>query len=149
MTYPTPLEMLLRFSQRHPDKPFLHQPVNRTLRITTWGQAEQNARKIATGLVSLGLKKGDKVAIVAKNSSEWFINDWAIMMAGMISVPIYATAGEATLRYILEHSEAKAVFVGKLDDKAAAQSVLDGQIPVIAYPYDTISAQHPWSQWLE
>ena len=58
-------------------------------------------------------------------------------MAGLISVPIYATAGEATMRYILGHSESKAVFVGKLDSKTAAEAVLDGSVSVIAYPYDT------------
>ncbi|EAR09400.1 AMP-binding protein [Reinekea blandensis] len=148
MTYPTPLEALLRHTKNHPDRPFLHQPVNRKLLITTWKQAETQARQVATGLVSLGLTKGDKVAILAKNSAEWFITDWAIMMAGMISVPIYATAGEKTIRYILEHSEAKAVFVGKLDDKAAASAVLTGELPVIAYPYDTVSAQHQWRDWI-
>lgn len=148
MTYPTPLEALLRHTKNHPDKAFLHQPVNRQLKITTWKQAETQARQVATGLVSLGLSKGDKVAILAKNSAEWFITDWAIMMAGMISVPIYATAGEKTIRYILEHSEAKAVFVGKLDDKAAASAALTGEIPVIAYPYDTVNAAHQWQEWI-
>ncbi len=148
MNYATPLEMLLKHTQSHPDRPFLHQPVNRTLQITSWREAEQSARKIATGLKDLGLVKGDKVAILAKNSAEWFINDWAIMMAGMISVPIYATAGESTLRYILEHSESKAIFVGKLDDKKVAQSVLDGTIPVITYPYDTVAGQYLWSDWI-
>lgn len=148
MNYQTPIEVLLRHAGNHPDKPFLHQPVNRQWLVTTWKEAEVNARKIATGLQSLGLQKGDKVAILAKNSAEWFMTDWAIMMAGMISVPIYATAGESTIRYVLEHSEAKAVFVGKLDDKKAAASVLDGSIPVIAYPYDTVDAQHQWKDWL-
>ena len=149
MTYATPLEMLLKHTSNHPDKPFLHQPVNRELRITTWREAEHSARKIATGLKDLGLVKGNKVAILAKNSAEWFINDWAIMMAGMISVPIYATAGESTLKFILEHSDAKAIFVGKLDDKKAAESVLDASVPVIAYPYDTVKATHQWSDWLQ
>lgn len=148
MSYPTPLEALLSHTKNHPNKPFLHQPVNRQLLVTTWQEAEDAARKVATGLQSLGLNKGDKVAILAKNSSEWFITDWAIMMAGMISVPIYATAGEKTIRYILEHSESKAIFVGKLDDKAAAEAVLDGSIPVIAYPYDTAKAQHQWKDWM-
>lgn len=148
MTYPTPLEALLRHTKNHPDKPFLHQPVNRELKVTTWKQAETQARQVASGLVSLGLSKGDKVAILAKNSAEWFISDWAIMMAGMISVPIYATASEKTIRYILEHSEAKAVFVGKLDDKAAASAALNGELPVIAYPYDTVAAAHQWQDWV-
>lgn len=149
MTYPTPLEVLLRHTKQHPDKPFLHQPVNRELRITTWKQAETQARQVATGLVSLGLAKGDKVAILAKNSAEWFIADWAIMMAGMISVPIYATASEKTIRYILEHSESRAVFVGKLDDKSGAAAALSGDQPVIAFPYDTVEAGHQWSDWVK
>ena len=58
MNYPTPIEELLRHTRNHPDKPFLHQPVNRALQVTTWKEAEVNARKVATGLLSLGLKKG-------------------------------------------------------------------------------------------
>lgn len=149
MTYPTPLEVLLKYTKQHPDKAFLHQPVNRELKITTWKEAETQARQVATGLQSLGLAKGDKVAILAKNSAEWFMTDWAIMMAGMISVPIYATASEKTISYILEHSESKAVFVGKLDDKAAATTALSGDLPVIAYPYDTVPAAHQWADWVK
>ncbi len=149
MTYPTPIEMLLKHAKATPDRPCLHQPVNRQLKITSWAQALDQAKKVANGLKSLGLKKGDKVAILAKNSAEWFITDWAIMMAGMISVPIYATAGAKTIRYILEHSESKAVFVGKLDDPKAAQSVLDGSIPVISYPYETVQGQHQWQDWIQ
>jgi long-subunit acyl-CoA synthetase (AMP-forming) len=148
MNYPTPLEALIRHTKNHPNKPFLHQPVNRELRITTWQEAETQARKMASALLSIGLVKGDKVAILAKNSSEWFICDWAIMMAGMVSIPIYATAGESTIKYILDHSEAKAVFVGKLDDKAAANNVLTGALPVIAFPYDTAEAQYQWNDLL-
>lgn len=149
MTYLTPIEALLRHASKQPNKPFLHQPVNRKLRVTTWRQAEVQARQVASGLRGLGLSKGDRVAILAKNSSEWFIADWAIMMAGLVSVPIYATAGQQTIEYVLRHSDAKAVFVGKLDDLTAASMALGDALPIIAFPYDTVVAQYQWSDWLQ
>lgn len=149
MTYATPLDMLQKFAKAHPEKPMLYQPVNRQWQVTSWGEALKQSRQIASGLKALGLEKGDKVAILAKNSAEWFITDWAIMMAGLISVPIYATAGEDTIRYVLSHSEAKAVFLGKLDSTEAAEEALDGSIPRIAFPYETAAADHQWGAWLE
>lgn len=148
MTYQTPLAELARHVAERGDKPFLHQPVNRQLKVWTWRQVDDNARRIAQGLLSLGLKPGDRVAIFAKNSAEWFIADWAIMMAGMISVPIYATAGADTIRHILDDSGARAVFVGKLDDLAAGQAVFDGSIPRIGFPYQTIDHDHRWNDWI-
>ena len=84
-----------------PDRAFLHQPVDGVVRTITWREAEDACRRMATGLGSIGLNPGDKVAILAKNSAEWFLADIAIAMAGMISVPIYPTAGAETVSYIL------------------------------------------------
>jgi len=50
------------------------------------------------------------------------------MMAGMISVPIDATAGEPTIRHVLSHSGAKAIFLGKLDSTDAANAAIDNNI---------------------
>jgi long-subunit acyl-CoA synthetase (AMP-forming) len=148
MSYRTPLQALADNVKKLPDGPFLHQPVNRQWQVTSWKETQRQAQVIAAGLQALGLEPGDKVAILAKNSAEWFISDWAIMMAGMISVPIYATAGESTLKYIVEHSEAKAIFIGKLDDVSAANAVLDGSIPRISFPYPTANADFRWADWL-
>lgn len=148
MAYSTPLEQIRRHVDERGDQTFLHQPVNRQLKTWTWKQLDSDARKVARGLKDLGLEPGDRVAIFAKNSAEWFITDWAIMMAGMISVPIYATAGEDIIRHVLEHSGAKAVFVGKLDDKAAGSNVLDGSVPRIGFPYDTVPHDHRWQDWV-
>jgi long-subunit acyl-CoA synthetase (AMP-forming) len=146
--YQTPLQELARHVSERGDVAYLHQPVNRQLKVWTWKQVDEDARKIAQGLKTLGLEPGDRVAIFAKNSAEWFVADWAIMMAGLVSVPIYATAGESTLQYILDHSESKAVFVGKLDDKTAGSIVFDGKVPRIGFPYDTIEHDIRWQDWI-
>lgn len=148
MSYKTPLQELTRHVAERGDRPFLHQPVNRQLKIWTWKEVDDNARRIAQGLLTLGLQRGDRVAIFAKNSAEWFITDWAIMMAGMISVPIYATAGADTIRHILNDSGAKVVFAGKLDDLNAGNAVFDGKIPRIAFPYPTIDHDYNWQDWI-
>ncbi|WP_320822469.1 AMP-binding protein [Reinekea sp.] len=148
MTYQMPIEVLAQRARSHPDKPMFYQPVNRHWQVTSWQEAETQARRIASGLLSLGLQTGDRVAIYGKNSVEWYISDWAIMMAGLISVPIYATANAQTIGYVLEHSGAKAIFVGKLDDLVAAAALIDGRIPRIAYPYQTLQADHLWADWL-
>ncbi len=74
------------------------------------------AEKAASGLISLGLQPGDKVAMVVyKNRPEWLILDFAIQMAGLISIPLYPTISVGEYEYILNEAEVKAAFCGSGD----------------------------------
>lgn len=146
--YPLPLELLADHLARHPDQPYLHQPVNRVWRNFTWREVDDQARRIASGLRAQGYQPGERVAILAKNCAEWFVVDFALMMAGLVSVPIYTTASTSTIRYVLEHSEARAIFLGKLDDTAHAEEAIPEGVLRIALPYPTASAGEQWSDWL-
>jgi long-subunit acyl-CoA synthetase (AMP-forming) len=137
---------LVEWAQKQPDRVFLNQPVDGIVRTYTWGESADAARRMASALQDLGLKPGDKVAILAKNSAEWFLADIAIAMAGLISVPIYPTAGPETIAHVMQHSEAKAVFVGKLDDPDSVATAIAADIPRIAFPYPTMDCQHQWQQ---
>lgn len=73
----------------------------------------QAAEQAASGLLHSGLKPGDKVGMVIyKNRPEWVIMDFAMQMAGLISVPLYPTISVADYEYILNEAEVKAVFCG-------------------------------------
>jgi len=70
----------------------------------------------ASGLMDLGLQPGDKVALVIyKNRPEWMIMDFAIQMAGLISIPLYATISIREYEYILNEAEVKVAFCGAGD----------------------------------
>lgn len=128
-------------------KPYLHQPFRGEWTTYTWAEVGELARKIAAGLQAEGLQAGDKVAILSKNTVEWVACDFAIAMAGMISVPIYATAGQDTIEYVLQHSESKLLFVGRLDNYKA-YAAANHDVITVAYPYPDIKAQHQWNDWL-
>jgi len=70
------------------------------------------------------------------------------MHGGYISVPIYPTANADTIRYVLEHSEAKAIFIGKLDYWTDQEAGVDGDIIRMAMPYKTMPAQYLWDSML-
>ncbi|MCG8609575.1 MAG: AMP-binding protein [Pseudomonadales bacterium] len=147
--YPLPPQMLDKWARETPDKVYLRQPVNRVYREFTWSQVRDQVLRMANALKKLGLKPGDKVAIMSKNCAEWFIADFAITAAGMISAPIYFTASSKTIRFIIEHSEAKAVFIGKLDDtKPTIEGIPESTIK-IAMPYDTAPCDHSWDDLLK
>ena len=146
--YTHPLTQFERRVKSDGEEPFLHQPFKGNWTSYSWSEVGRKARQVAAALLSSGLKQGDKVAILGKNSAEWLICDFAISMAGMVSVPIYSTAGTETIEYVLAHSEARALFVGRLDNYAAYDAATCDAI-TIAYPYPNISAQHQWDQWLE
>src|SRR6187399_1155753 len=112
----TPLEQFLKWEKENPGRIFLRQPINGVWKTWTWAQAANEAKRIAQGFRSLGLKEGDHIAILSKNCAEWIIADIAIMMAGCISIPIYPTLSAAAIEPILIHSESKAIVLGKLDD---------------------------------
>ena len=66
----------------------------------------------AFGLLSIGVKRGDRVGIVALPSAEWTIADYAIMAIGAISVPLFANISEDNFHFEIEQSGLKNVFVG-------------------------------------
>ena len=149
MNQTLPLAQFSEMVKVQPDKPYLHQPVNRKLKVFTWAQVDDMARRIASALLKMGIEKGDRVGIISKNCAEWFISDLAIMMAGMISVPIYPTANRKTINYVIQQSDCKAIFVGKLDDLVDADAGIEKKIPRITLPYPTLKGQHKWDELLK
>ena len=68
-------------------------------------------RNIAAGLYSLGIKRGDRVAILSESRLEWTLADAGCLFAGAIDVPIYPTLTPGQVRYILNDSGARLLFV--------------------------------------
>ena len=129
------LPSFYRWERERADKIFLTQPLSGGgLRDITWAQAGDEARRIATWLTAQGWPAGSNVAILGKNSAHWILADLAIWMAGHVSVPIYPTFNAQALRYILDHSESRACFVGKLDDTDSLADGVPVGVPLIALP---------------
>ena len=104
------------------DRVYLTQPVGGGKVIDyTWRQVLDEARRMAAHLQRLGLQPGDRVAMLSKNCAHFFMAELAIWMGGFATVAIFPTEKADTIAYILEHSEAKAIFVGKLDAGWEAQ----------------------------
>lgn len=77
----------------------------------TYDEFGQQTESFALGLAVLGIKKGDKVAIIAENRPEWVYSDMAILGLGAIDVPIYPSLTAESIEFILNNSESKGVIV--------------------------------------
>jgi long-chain acyl-CoA synthetase len=72
----------------------------------TWNAMGERARRVACGLISAGLKPGDRVALIAENRVEWLYCDLAILAAGGVTVPIYPSVTVRAVHYMAEDSQA-------------------------------------------
>jgi len=145
----TAYQALLDHATRDPDRAFLNQPHHGKVVRWSFAEAALDARRFASGLRSLGLQKGDRVAILSKNSAEWLLSDYAIMTAGLISVPIYPTASADTVAHVMRHSEAKAIIIGKLDDPTVPQKALSPAVPRISMRYPSMECQYDWQELID
>jgi long-chain acyl-CoA synthetase len=71
----------------------------------------RRVRHIALGLSELGIKAGDRVALLSENRPDWSITDLAILSLGAVNVPIYTTQAVEQVRFILSDSGARAIFI--------------------------------------
>ncbi len=94
----------------------------RDLEGMTFDEVYEVVAAAAAGLQALGLTSGDKVAILAENSPEWALADFACLCTGILDVPIYSTLTTSQVAYILENSQAQLVFVS---DAEQAEKVLE------------------------
>ncbi len=75
----------------------------------------ETSERLAMGLLAMGVKPGDKVAMASGNRSEWCLVDQALLRIGAINVPLYPTSSSADYAYVLRHSGSRIFFVGDKD----------------------------------
>lgn len=118
----SPLEAFLHWEREIPNRIFIKQPINGKTITYTFKEAKEEVCKIASKLKSYKLPERSHVAILSKNCAHWLLSDLAIMMADCVSIPIYPTLNAQSINQILEHSESKAIIIGKLDDFESQKS---------------------------
>src|SRR3954462_5164386 len=77
----------------------------------SFAEVGDQVRRLSLGLIDLGVRKGDKVAILANTRPEWSYHDFAALSAGATVVPIYQTNSPEECQYVLENSDARVVIV--------------------------------------
>lgn len=140
-----PLARIFHWERQRAHQPYLSQPMGGgVVRDYTWGHAVGEARRVAAFLKAQGWPAGSTVAILGKNSAHWIMADFAIWMAGYVSVPIYPTLTAESVRQILDHSEAKACFIGKLDGWEQMRPGIPPNLLCIATP---LAPKTDFAQW--
>ncbi|MDP2226413.1 MAG: AMP-binding protein, partial [Moraxellaceae bacterium] len=148
--YLSPLDAFARQVSAMPDTVCFVQPTGGgALREYTWKQADDEARRMAAHIASLGLPAGSHIGLLSKNCAEWILCDLAIWMAGHVSVPLYPTLAAKTVNQILLHSEAKLLFVGKLDDWDSMKAGVPADLPGIAFSLAPDDARRRYPVWTD
>ena len=86
---------------------FLKDKHGKAWRDHSWSGVADRAMRLRAGLAQLGVKPGNRVAILSENSPEWVIVDQAVMGLGAIVVPLYTTSGAEETRHVIEDSGAR------------------------------------------
>ena len=134
-TNPLILDRIYEHEVAQRDVVFMTQPVGGGQLVDiTWGQAVGEARRMAAYLREQGLQPGARVAMLAKNSAHFIIAEIAIWIAGGATVAIFPTESAENVRYVLEHSEASLLFIGRLDNWPQQRSGVPAGLPCIALP---------------
>jgi long-chain acyl-CoA synthetase len=139
------LEYFYHWEKHTPNEVFLKQPFGDDFLDFTWQKAGEQIRKLSNYIKSLGLAPKSNIALISKNCAEWIITDLAIMHSGHVSVPMYPTLTAPQVNQILVHSEAKLVFIGKLDDWQHMKAGIPSNLQCISFPNYNADDEH--AQW--
>jgi long-chain acyl-CoA synthetase len=140
------LQRLYHWEATAPHRVCFTQPVGQgAVKTFTWAEVAHEVRCMASYLQSLGLAPGSRIVIWGKNTAHWIMADWAIWMAGHVSVPLYPTLAIKTVQQILDHSGACLLFVGKLDDADAMRAGVPAHVPCINLPLGPKWSGANWS----
>src|SRR5712672_3564738 len=115
-------QLLRQRAQLHGDQLALREKEYGIWNRYSWSHYYETARQVAFGLLSLGIKPGDRVAIASDDTPEWFYADLGTQMIGAIAVGIYPTNPWVELQYIVRHSGSRVVITG---DQEQTDKVLD------------------------
>jgi long-chain acyl-CoA synthetase len=107
-------ELFGRAIQRRAGEVVMRYKRDRSWRDLTGAEVDERVRQVALGLHQLGVRPGDRVALIAESAPEWSIVDYGILGCGAINVPIYPTQALDQVAFILRNSGARVLFVSNV-----------------------------------
>lgn len=111
MNKPTIIDSLNSSVEKYSDNPFLWEKTTDKFVATTYKETKEQAHQIAAGLIKLGVKPGDKIALLSEGRNAWIIGELGILHTGAVNVPLSIKLEESNdLIFRLEHSESKFIF---------------------------------------
>ena len=142
-----PLARLYRNELARSSELFLTQPLHGIVSEWTWAAAMKEVRQMAAWLQSQNWPPGSRIVILSKNCAWWLMADFAIWMAGHVSVPLFPAASKSTIESLIQHCEPVACFLGQVDSALDFRTGPLSHLPCITFP--TFSAApppdaHPW-----
>ena len=140
-TYPTLVDKIYELKSKLPNEVFLRQPNGDTWEEFTYDEVITEALKLVTGMKKMGLQKGDHVGIYSKNCYHWLIAEIAIMLGGFVTVPFYANLVGDALYEVINLSDIKFLFVGKIDNWEKAKSGIPEDLPIVSFSHYSGSAK--------
>jgi long-chain acyl-CoA synthetase len=115
-------KLLVRNAQRHPDRVAMREKEFGIWQPFTWGEYLEHVRDFSLGLQALGMKRGDKVAIIGDNRPEWVWSEIAAQAAGGSSVGLYQDSNVTEVAFVIDHCDA--VFL-VAEDQEQVDKILD------------------------
>lgn len=113
-------------------------------------QVVETIDNVSYGLLSIGIKKNDKVAIMSPNRPEWNFCDFGIMQIGATQVPMYPTLADADIEYILKDAGIKLIFLSDKDIYTKITHVkTKANLELEIYTYEKIAGVKHWSEITE
>jgi long-subunit acyl-CoA synthetase (AMP-forming) len=145
----SPIHCLFYWAKKQPNKVYFTQPLSDgTVANYTWGEVADQVQRMAAYLHSLNLPKHSQIGILGKNSAHWIMSDLAIWLAGHVTVPLYPTLNSETAKHVLDHSEVKALFIGKLDGVTDSwfevKEIIPSNLPCITLPMAPSFKSESW-----
>lgn len=109
----------------------------------------EKSKYFSLGLLQLGINKGDRIAIISNNRTEWHLTDLAAQQIGVVNVPIYPNITEEDYVYILNDCGAKAVFVSNEELVTSIENIRSN-VPELkhVYTYDEIAGKNNYKEVL-
>ena len=134
--FETLLDCLDHWAATQPNKVYFTQPLSAEKTVDyTWAQVADQVNRMAAYLQSLNLPEKTHIGILGKNSAHWIMADLAIWRAGHVSIPLYPTLNAETAEYVLDNSDSKMIFIGKMDELwRVVEKGIPTDMPTITLP---------------
>ena len=111
----TIVELLEVSARKYANNQYLLEKKADKYEAITYKETKEQAYRVAAGFLALGIKKGDRVALLSEARTDWVISELGVLNTGAVSVPLSITLREgADLKFRLDHSESKWVIVSNL-----------------------------------